>query len=98
MSNEARRAAIGEQDRLFPEVDHHRPTLPQICMDLRMSTNGAADPWDTPRLREVVAMLRAREDSWDHPSDDMDAGALVMLRAAINLGKAELAEREKNGW
>lgn len=101
MSDEARRAACEEQARLFPEDGPwitHTPALPEICLDLRMSTNGAADPWPTPLLREAVAMLRAREASWSQPSDDMDGAVLVMVRAAITLGAAELAGRKKDGW
>jgi hypothetical protein len=40
------------------------PTLCKICLDLRASVSGAADPWERSRLLEVKSMFQARVDTW----------------------------------
>ena len=87
--------AIAWQERLFPGVKefHSRPTLPEICLGLRASLNGAADPWTPEVLAEVVRMLQARLDTWADPTDAMDYHVRGMAWQAILLGRAAEAER-----
>lgn len=97
--------AIAWQARLFPAVKwthedenviegyEHRPTLPEICLDLRRSLNGAADPWPAEFLSDVVAMLQARLATWETPTDAMDAHVRGMVWQAIFLATAAEAER-----
>ena len=90
-----RTVAIAWQARLFPTValQECRPTLPDICLNLRASLNGAADPWPDEELRDVVLMLQARLDTWGTPSDALDAHVRGMMQQAIWLGRAAEAER-----
>ena len=87
--------AIAEQERLFPgfPASCHPNTLPEICLDLRMALNGAADPWPAADLAEVVAMLQARLDTWADPTDAMDAHVRGMVQQAVWLGRADEAAR-----
>jgi hypothetical protein len=55
------------------DVPHHNnryqllpPTLPEIVLDLRSALNGSADPWPAEQVKEVMDMLQARLDTWDH--------------------------------
>lgn len=79
--------AIAWQERLFPT------TLPEICLDLRASLNGAADPWPDEHLAEVVLMLQARLDTWAEPNDAIDDHVRGMVQHAVWLGRAAEAER-----
>lgn len=105
-----RACAIAEQERLFPtsiwerveavnRLAHltHRPTLPEICLDLRASLNGAADPWPAAVLAEVVGMLQTRLDTWADPTDAIDAHVRGMVRQAVWLGRAAEAEMLAKG-
>ena len=100
-------SAKAEQERLFPRqlkrvyLDYNTPTdrtellpttLPEICMDLRMACNGAADPWEREFLESVVKMLKMRDEQWSGPTDSMDAGVRQMLQAAIFIGSCELGK------
>lgn len=38
--------------------------LPEICLGLRGACNGSADPWQPDLVKETLAMLQARMDSW----------------------------------
>lgn len=78
-----RREAIEWQERLFPTTVWIReddrsysrqvcPTLPEICLDLRMALNGAADPWKDEEVCEVRDMLQARLATWDVPTEAKD--------------------------
>lgn len=100
--------AIRWQDRLFPTTNWtkgtgtpgdnfctwgHRPTLCEICLDLRMSCNGASDPWGRGWLAEVRDMLKARAETWDDDLRDcaMDAAVKMMVLEAVKIADAELA-------
>lgn len=78
--------------------------LCDIALDVRHACNGSADPWEPKELREVLAMLRARLDTWqpniwrsraDEPlcraDVNMDAAVHDMVTAAIIMGEAWLA-------
>lgn len=73
------------------------PTLCEICLNLRSSCNGAADPWSTEFLSEVVEMLQARAKTWLIPTslqpNVIDNAVLQMVHEAIRIGKAELLSR-----
>lgn len=87
------------------------PTLCDICLDVRAGLTGAADPPDTAALREAVAMLKARLDTWaDHPGKTdsraapgtfawhdaaVDEAVRQMVRATISM--AEIRLREEGG-
>lgn len=110
MENEPKK----EQERLFPkrlmrvykdmatptnEWVELPPTLPEICLDLRSSINGSADPWSSSLLEEVVAMLKSRIKSWDFSYfTTMDSTIWSMVNIAIDLGEKELSLRIKDKW
>ena len=81
-----------EQERMFP--GH---MLPDICLNLRMSVNGSADPWRDRMLEDCLDFLEARAESWTMTKDMMDFAVLIMVNEAIRIGKAEMACRW-NGW
>ena len=100
-----------EQERLFPrrlmrvykdmdtpgdEWVQMPPMLPEICLELRSSIDGSADPWSTAFLTAVVEMLKARKEHWDFTyCQSMDFAIWSMLDVAVSIGQAELKERIK---
>ncbi len=100
-----------EQERLFQRQlkriyeNHETPTnqwesLPKtisdICLDLRGSCNGSADPWDSKFLLEVIEMLKLRRKQFDRGNDHpMDMAVLQMISSAIEIGEAEMDLRNK---
>lgn len=104
-----RNEACLEQERLFPRQlmriykDSETPTnqwvelppnLATICLDLRASISGAADPWQTKDLEEVVNMLKMRLESWFASKDPMDGYVNLMMHYSIELGLKELERRK----
>jgi hypothetical protein len=90
-----RREAVAEQTRLFPDA-----TLPDIALAVRAATNGSADPWEPENMREVVAMLRVRLETWDVSprtllEAKMDRAVREMVSSAIVMGVAWLAANEE---
>jgi len=100
-----RKEAIEWQERLFPRRkkrilnDDGTPTdqmedlpveLPEICLALRASCNGSADPWPVERLSEVGQMLRARAKTWTHHAheDPIDDAVLQMVREAASIAES----------
>ena len=88
-----RAEAVRWQEHLFPRTNSPAMTLPEICLDVRASVNGSADPWQTETLQPVVSMLQARLDTWLEPSSAMDEHVRGMVAQAVVLGLAELARR-----
>lgn len=90
-----------EQNRLFPHPKYPTqpgPTLPEICLDVRASTDGSADPWPSQTLRETRAMLDATVKGWEKErGDKIDDAVNAMCRAAIEIIDLELAARERDG-
>lgn len=88
------------QAELFP-IEEHGPdgpglTLPAICLDARMSVNGAADPWEGEFIERVRSMLMATAATWE-PSrkgdEVIDNAVLAMINAAIDLLSREQIDR-----
>ena len=72
--------------------------LPTICLDLRMSCNGAADPWSDDLLAETVWYLKERLRLWEPGQDDpIDQAVKAMCYSAITYGEVELADRVNRG-
>lgn len=75
------------------------PTLPEICLDVRQSINGSADPLTRDSLEGVRAMLAATVAAWDKQRDDViDECINRMCRAAITLIDDELERRVRDGF
>ena len=94
--DETRRKALAEQERLFVGK-----MLPEICLNLRAALNGSCDPWSADSVREVVAMLKARLDTWmptrwrgarNNCEALIDAAVLNMVQTTVLLAEAWLAE------
>lgn len=110
-----RTEAVEWQERLFPRRrkrilnDDGTPTnqeedlpvtLCEICLSLKASCNGAADPWDDEFLRDTMGMLKARAETWAQHGkhrDVMDAAVLQMVCEAARIASAELLERAAAG-
>jgi hypothetical protein len=107
-------AACLEQDRLFPRIkcrvykDMETPTnrwieqdtnLPTICLELRASLSGAADPWPDPLMEEVVTMLERRLATWLHRGreDATDYLVRLMVEEAVRSGRRRLEEARRDG-
>lgn len=105
--------AVNRQEELFPSrkiryyLDHDTPTdqwseeivmLPEICLRVRMSINGAADPWDTEGLVKVRDMLQARIDEWRDPSDMIDGLIRLMAIETVRMASVEIERRKADGW
>ena len=88
-----RQEAIEFQERLFPAKlwrdrmgyeRYHKPTLPEIALDLRAALNGSADPWPNEAIAEVCDMLRERLATWNLTSEDgVDRAVYQMVNAAV---------------
>jgi len=75
----------------------HRPTLPEICLHLRASINGASDPLPNAFLEECRLMLKARVDSWLTSKSTIDDAVKLMCVATGRMIRQELETRaEKN--
>ena len=94
------RASLDERAALITTfADKYRyAELPTICIRLRQSCNGAADPWGDEFLAAVVEYLKGRMRLWLLPIDAIDYCVYVMCGEAVQLGEAELAARESKGW
>ena len=68
--------------------------LPSLVLGLRMSCNGAANPWDDEFLAAVVHYLDERVRLWQESSDAIDNHVKGMCLQAVWIGRAELASRE----
>jgi hypothetical protein len=107
-------AAGMEQGRLFPRImcrvykDMETPTnqwieqdtsLPTICLELRASLSGAADPWPDPFMEEVVKMLELRLATWLHRDreDTTDTLVRLMVEDAVKSGRRRLEDARRDG-
>jgi len=54
-------------EELFPDSN-----LVDVCLDIRMSMNGASDPWQEKIFMEVLDMLKSRLAVWHPCRDDID--------------------------
>jgi hypothetical protein len=86
-----RQEAIEWQQRLFPSMKASGLALPmmlpEICLALRSGVNGSADEWAPEHVVEVVAMLKARLETWApslNPRDArVDAAVWALIEAVI---------------
>ena len=98
-----RKDAILLQYDLFPPrreiATPPNVTLPEIVLSLRAAINGSSDPWPRSRMEQVVAMLRARFETWesnrraDYRETVIDASIFSMVYAAIQLAEAYLMKK-----
>ncbi len=97
-----RREAKDKQLELFPNLrspTQPGDTLPEICLAVRASVSGAADPWPASALRETRAMLGAIVTTWETGKDDaIDKQIRAMCFAAIDIINAELSDRQNRNW
>lgn len=70
--------------------------LPDICLHIRMSVNGSADPYETDFLKESEAFLRDKVAIWIPGFDAIDALVLAMVHITIDLIGEELEHRSKS--
>lgn len=80
-----------EFHRLFPNQ-----YITEICINLRMSCNGSADPWTTNDLYDTVQALKNRLTIWYDRDDKFDNAVKTMVTEAIRIGEEELRERESS--
>lgn len=90
---DARAELIGAFTDKYGEVD-----LPTICLGLRMSCNGASEPWGDQLLRDTVDYLDERLKLWTAPIDAIDYCVYVMCKEAISIGERELQNRKEDGY
>ncbi len=90
---DARAELIGAFTDKYGEVD-----LPTICLGLRMSCNGASEPWGDQLLRDTVDYLGERLKLWIVPIDAIDYCVYVMCKEAIHIGERELRNRQEQGY
>lgn len=83
--------ALEEQRRLFPDCE----TLPEICVNLRMGTNGSADEWSATFVALTIAMLEARLATWE---ESVPASAKPFDDAVKAMVKATINETRGGGW
>ena len=75
------------------------PELPNICLDVRGSMDGSAEPLPRERLEAIRAMLAATVGAWEKERGDvMDECINRMCRAAITLIDDELERRVRDGF
>lgn len=102
--NEIRRALKIEQQKMFPGVKietagkgyvYHGPSqsLPEICLSLRQSLNGAAEPWSEEDVIRAYNLLKGTFDHWEPSIFDSD---IVMDEAIKNLIGATLRYVERH--
>jgi hypothetical protein len=75
------------------EKGKETPTLPQLVLDVRMSVNGAADPWPSDALQSVQSLFKMRLEEWQQTRDTIDAAIWIMVAEALRLIETELAGR-----
>lgn len=101
-ARDAHTAAWFEQCRLFPNPTSETqpgPTLPEICLAARASTDGSADPWPDSHLEATRDMLLARLATWSKGRGDMiDNAVNLMMRAAVTIITDELQRRKAEGY
>ncbi len=90
---DARTSVIVSFSNQYGDVD-----LPTICLGLRMSCNGASDPWGDQLLRDTVNYLGERLKLWIAPIDAIDYCVYVMCKEAIHIGELELQNRKEKGY
>ena len=73
-------------------------TIVNTVFDLRMSCNGASDPWPNMQLQDVALYLKLRLNYWQSNNDEIDMCVNMILRAGVEIAIAELVVREKDGW
>lgn len=99
--SDKRLEAKKEQNRLFPNAAHPLqpgPTLLEICLDVRASTDGSADPWSREALIQTRKMLADTVASWDDGRDDaIDACVWFMCKLTVKGIDAELKSRKDSG-
>lgn len=74
----------------------YTPTLCDICLNIRMSINGASDPWDDETLVKNRNMLEAREKTWADNKDLIDALIHTMVWHTVRMIDKELFSRNHN--
>ncbi len=89
----ARTSVIVSFSNQYGDVD-----LPTICLGLRMSCNGASEPWGDQLLRDTVNYLSERLKLWNAPIDAIDYCVYVMCKEAIHIGERELRNRKEQGY
>jgi len=67
--------------------------LTSIVLDLRMSCNGAAEPWGCDFLAQTVHYLDERVRLWHEPSNAIDMNIKAMCQQAVLIGRWEMAAR-----
>lgn len=96
----SRDEAKREQNRLFPhptKPTQPGSTLPEICLNIRASTDGSADPWPTLHLELTRAMLAGTVGGWEKERGDViDECINRMCRAAITIIDNELERRVRD--
>ena len=71
--------------------------LPTLCIQVRMSMNGSADPWTIEKTKQVLEFLKERVEMWEpsHWSDEkFDNCILTMLRITIEDIQVYLGAKE----
>ncbi len=80
---EARQKALKMQEVLFGTAW----TLLEVCMNLRMGVNGAADEWEPYHIADTVKMLEARLETWQNSiyekGEKFDAAVRQLVFATI---------------
>jgi len=69
--------------------------LTSLVLDLRLSCNGAAEPWGCDFLAQVVHYLDERVRLWQEPSNAIDMHVRAMCQQAVLIGKWEISAREQ---
>lgn len=67
-------------------------TLPKICIELRQSLCGAADPWPDEDVAACVQLLKDRLESW-RPSRPNDERFDNAMREVVRATLAEVDRR-----
>lgn len=73
--------------------------LPEICLSVRASTDGSAEPWPRSALEATRGMLADTVATWEKDrGDTIDDCINRMCRAAITIIDVELARRVRDKW
>lgn len=80
--------ALEMQRKLYPEG-----YLPAICIDIRMSLNGAADLWQRKDYQDAHNMLEKRLHTWcTVREDEFDRCVKRMIAITLDMLTKELSE------
>lgn len=74
-------------------------SIPDVCLDIKMSLEGASDTMSTGWLRSTLPVLEARYKEWQYIPGvyaAFDEAVFHMLAATIHLVEAELKKRSAN--